>query len=309
MSIGLLCIQYVLEEGAENNWFSEDYILWLTISGVVMTAFFVWRQFTYKQPILNLRLFADRNFSIGTIMTLVSGVSLFGGTFILPLYLGQIRHYSAGQVGTTMLVSGVAMFVSSPLCRNVMRFLPTRLTICAGFLITAFAVSLAGHITDDWGFWQFATFQALRGSGVMFAMVATQQLTVSTLRPHQMKDASAIVNVTRNIGGAAGMAMISTILTVQTLVHLNDLSSRISMTSESGQGMLAGLSQLMTEKGVTNPDGAAYKAFAGLMRRDAAVLAFGDAFYALAAAALAAAIIVLFAKSPRTQVSVPQGAH
>lgn len=313
MSISLVAIQLVLEEGAENSWFAEDYILWLTVLGVITGGFFIWRQLTYWQPIVNLRPFADRNFSIGIIMTLVSGMSLFGGTFIIPLYLAQIRQYSAAEVGTTMLTSGIAMFVAGPVTRQVLRVIDLRIAIFGGFMLCAYAIGLGAHITDQWGFWEFALLQALRGVGVMIAMIAAQQVTVSTLRPDQMKDASAIVNLMRNVGGAVGLAILSTVLTVKTRVHLTELSAGVSQANYASQQMLTAFVARMTERGMADPEAAARKALNGLIMRDASVMAFADAFAWLAIGSAVAAVLALFVKSAKS-LSVPappraQGAH
>ena len=308
MAVGLLSIQYVLEEGAENNWFADDVILWLSVVGGLTLAGFVWRQLTYRQPIVSLKPFADRNFSLGIVMTLVSGVALYGGTFILPLFLAQIRGYSAAEIGTTMLISGISMFATGPLLRFIIPVLGMRVSIFGGFMLTAYAVGLGAHVTDQWGFWEFALLQALRGVGVMIAMVAAQQMTVSTLPQHQMKDASALVNLTRNVGGAVGLAMLSTLLTIKTREHLVELSARVSQASQQSQDMLAGLTNLMLQRGVADPDGAAYKAFSMLLRKEAAVLAFGDAFFWLAAGGVVAAGLALFATSPKN-ASTSAGGH
>jgi DHA2 family multidrug resistance protein len=309
MAVSLLAIQWVLEEGAENNWFAEDYIIWLTVLGLTAGAFFVWRQLTYRQPIVNLKPFADRNFTIGMLVALVAGMSLFGGTFIIPLYLGQIRDYSAAAIGTVMLVAGLAMFVSAPLCRALLRHVSIRLTIFAGFMIAAYSSYLGVRITDEWGFGQFALLQILRSVGVMMGMIAAQVMTVSTLHESQMKDASAIMNLTRNVGGAIGLAMISTTLTVGARRHLVDLSSSVSQTNLEAQAFLARLTERMISRGVADPEGAAAAALSGMINRQAAVLAFGEAFMWMAAAALAAGVFALFANPPRTVLAtVPQGA-
>jgi len=299
MTIGLLAIQYVLEEGAEDNWFADDAILWLTVLGILSVGFFIWRQLTYRQPLLNLRLFADRNFSLGMIMTLVSGIALFGGTFILPLYLAQVRRYSAAEVGATMVVSGLAMFMTGPVMRTVLSFLNFRIAIFAGFALSAWAVGLGVHITDDWGFKEFAALQAFRGVGIMIAMIAAQQMTVSTLAPHQMKDASALVNLTRNVGGAAGLAMLSTVLGYMARVHLTELSERMSIANPRSQGMLDHFTQLMINNGLPSPEQAAHKMMGLVLQREALVMAFGDAFLWLAGGSAVAACLAFFAKSPK----------
>jgi len=300
MTVGLLAIQYVIEEGAEENWFTDDVILWLTVLGVLSMAFFIWRQLTYHNPIINLRPFRNRNFSLGIVMTTIAGISLFGGVFLIPLYLGQVRRYSAADIGTTMLIGGLAMLITGPLARTFMKNLDFRIVVFLGYTMLAVSGALGAHINDSWGFWEFSLLQALRGVGVMFGMIATQQMTMWTLPPSQMKDASAIVNLMRNVGGAIGLAGLSTILTVQRKVHLTELSSNINAGSERSQAMLAQLTQLMTDRGVMDAAGAARKTYFRILSRDANVLSFADAFYALSLAAMLAAVLVFFAENSKT---------
>lgn len=183
MTVFLLSMQFVIEEGAKEGWFDEPLILWLTVLAGLTGAAFIWRQLTYRQPIVSLQPFRDRNFTLGMVMNFVAGASLFGGTFILPLFLGQIRQYSAAEVGTTMLISGLVMFVSAPLAGRLVRAMDARIPMVIGFGLAAYGVGLGSHVTADWGFWEFAGLQAWRGMGVMMAMIAAQQMSVSTLPP------------------------------------------------------------------------------------------------------------------------------
>lgn len=296
MTVFLLSMQYVIEEGAGDSWFQDDVILWLTVTAVITGVLFIWRQLTYRQPIVSLRPFSDRNFTIGAIMNFVSGMSLFGGTFILPLFLGQILRYSSAEVGTTMLVSGLTMFLSAPIAGRVVRQMDARIPLVVGFGLAAYGVGLGTRVTEDWGFWNFAVLQAVRGIGVMIAMIAAQQLSVSTLHVSMMKDASGLVNLIRNVGGAVGLAILTTVLTHQTASHLTELSAGVSVASAQSQEMLTGLTSMMEARGLADPEGAAYKAFGQILRRDAAVLGFGDAFLFLAAGCAAAAVLGLLAR-------------
>jgi DHA2 family multidrug resistance protein len=300
MTVALLSIQYVLEEGASQSWFRDDMILWLTVLGVLAGITFVWRQLTYRQPLLNLEPFRDRNFTLGMVMTFVSGVSLFGGTFILPLFLAQIRHFSAAEVGTTMLVSGLSMFITGPLAGRMVRRMDPRIPMFLGFALAAYGIGLGSRVTEQWGFWQFAWLQALRGVGTMIAMIASQTLTVSTIPPRLMKDASALVNLTRNVGGAVGLAVITTILGHQAAVHYGDLTSAISIDNQTTAAMLNGFSQMMTSPGVIDPAAAGRKAFAAHLHQKALTLAFGDAFFWLGAGCGLAAVLGLLGKPGKT---------
>ncbi|HEX6859410.1 MAG TPA: DHA2 family efflux MFS transporter permease subunit [Caulobacteraceae bacterium] len=296
LAVSLLSIQYVLEEGAGERWFQSGLILWLAVIGVLSGIAFVWRQLTYRQPLLNLEPFRDRNFTLGMVMTFVSGLSLFGGTFLLPLYLAQILHYSAAEVGTTMLVSGLTMFMTGPLAGRLVRQMDPRLPMFLGFALAAYGIGLGARVNEDWGFWNFAWLQALRGVGTMIAMIASQTLTVSTIPPRLMKDASALVNVTRNVGGAVGLALITTILGYQAAVHYNDLASAMSIDNQTASGMLQGFSHMMTSPGVIDPAAAGRKALGGFLHQKALMLAFGDAFFWLAAGCAVAAVLGLLGK-------------
>jgi MFS transporter, DHA2 family, multidrug resistance protein len=309
MSVFLLSRQYVLEEGAKNHWFEDDGILWLTVLACVTGAVFIWRQLSYRQPIVSLKPFADRNFTLGVTMTFVTGMSLFGGTFLLPLYLGQVRGFSSAEVGTTMLVSGLTMFLSAPLCGRIVRQMDARLAMLIGFTLVGWAISLGGRITDNWGFREFLTLQIVRGLGSMIAMVAAQMMTISTLPVTLMKDASGLINLIRNVAGAIGLAAIATILSRQTAAHYTDIASAVSTASPAGQGMMEGLTGMMGQGGMPDPEAGARKAFSMLIRRQAAVLSFGDAFMFLSAGCWFAAGLALFARPGAAMPTQPQGAH
>lgn len=309
MAVFLLSMQYVLEEGASNNWFQDGLILWLTVLAGVAGAIFIWRQLTYKQPIVSLAPFRNKNFTLGVMMSFVSGLSIFGGTFVIPLFLGQVLRYSAAEVGTTMLVSGLVMFVTAPIGGRIVRAMDLRIGMVGGFLIATVGMGLGAHINRNWGYGEFAALQALRAVGVMIAMIASQQLTVSTLPVSLMKDASGLVNLIRNVGGAVGLAVLSTLLSRQTAVHYSELSAAVSTASTASQDLLAGLTALMQERGVVDAAGAARKAVGMMIHREAAVLAFADAFAFLACGTLFAATIALFTGRARANMGPPGGGH
>jgi DHA2 family multidrug resistance protein len=304
MATFLMSLQYVVEEGAKDSWFEDDGILWLTVVAVITGVTFVWRTLTYHKPLVQLRAFADRNFSLGILMTAVSGASLYGGTFLMPLYLGRIRQYSAAEVGTTMLVSGLTMFLTGPLMGRLVRLLDPRVTMVFGFLMISWGMYLGHGISGDWGFAEFAVLQAFRGCGVMIVMITSTQLTMSTLPPQMIKDASGLVNLARNTAGAIAMAVLSTTLTTRTAIHLDTLSANVTTASVQAQQMIAGLTARMAAMGVSDPAAAARKAFQYYLNREASILAFGDGFQVLALAGAIAAVLAVFAKPAKSPPSL-----
>ncbi len=309
MTVALLSMQFVFEEGADNEWFADDTILWLTVTAAVAGVAFVWRELTCARPIVSFRPFRDRNFTVGILMSTVAGVSLYGAAFVIPLFLGQVLRYSSVQVGHVMLTSGLTMLLLSPFVGRLAQYLDLRLYILAGFAITAWGVAFGAHISADWGFHEFTVMQVVRTVGVLVAMIGTQQLVVSTLPVELMKDASGLVNLMRNVGGAIGLAMLSTITSRQSAIHYSELTARVNDTTQGAADMLAGLTQLMTERGVSDPAGAARKAISLLIHRDALVLAYADAFWLLALSCGLAGLLVLLAAPARAPAARPAGGH
>jgi MFS transporter, DHA2 family, multidrug resistance protein len=195
-----------------------------------------------------------------------------------------------------MLVSGLTMFLSAPVAGRIVRAIDMRLAMVAGFGLAAWGIQLGVRVTDEWGFWEFFTLQVSRGLGTMIAMIAAQQMSVSTLPVSMMKDASGLINLMRNVGGAIGLALLSTILTHQTAVHYADLAAAVTITNPQSQGMLEGLTQMMAAGGVADPEGAARKAMGSMLHRQASTLSFGDAFMFLALGCWAAVGLAFFAK-------------
>jgi len=303
MATFLMSLQYVLEEGSRNDWFADDQILLLAIIAAISGPAFVWRSLAYWNPVVELRAFANRNFMVGVVLTFTVGFALFGGTFLLPLFLSRVRDYSPAEVGTTMVVSGLAMFLTAPFAGRLVRLVDARFLMFGGFVLCAWGMWDAHAVTPDWGFWEFASVQAVRGVGVMIAMIASQQVTMSTLPPHMVHNASGLVNLFRNVGGAFGLAFLNTTLTTNTAVHMGELTSRITQSSTGMQDVLSGISGLMV--GSADPDGAAMKAIYGLLQRQATTLAFGDAFAVLALGCLIAAFATLFARPVKVDPSAP----
>ena len=306
MAVFLMSLQFVLEEGAKNDWFADDLILLLAVVVAITGPAFVWRSLSYRNPIVELRAFANRNFTVGVVMTFTVGAALFGGTFLLPLFLPRVREYSAAEVGTTMVVSGLAMFAAGPFAGRLVRKVDARILMFGGFMMCAWGMWDAHAVTTEWGFWEFAGVQALRGVGVMMAMIASQQVTMATLPPHMVKNASGLVNLSRNVGGAVGLALLNTSLTRNTAMHMSELTEAIPNTDQGMLGMLAGMQERFA--GSLDPAGAAMKAVYGMLQRQATTLAFGDAFAMLAVACAFAAFVTLLSK-PVKAAAPPADVH
>lgn len=238
MALFLGCLEFALDEGPRHDWFADRAVLLAVVLGALSGVVFFWRTLTSANPIVNLRVFANRNFAMGSVIAFVVGVSLYGMVYLIPLFLGQVRHFNSLQIGSTMMVMGVAMFLTAPLIGKLSAKMDTRVLVGLGLLTAAFGVWTNSHMTSLAGpedlFWP----QILRGVGLMCAMIVMAQLALSTLPLTEVKNGSALFNLTRNIGGAIGLACINTLMEWRYAHHWQSLAAYTDPARAPVQAML-----------------------------------------------------------------------
>jgi DHA2 family multidrug resistance protein len=126
MAIFLGCLEYVLEEGSRWDWLDDKTIRTAMIVSGTASVFFFWRVLSYRQPIVDLRVFINRNFSLGTLFTFTMGIGMYSTTYLVPLFLAQVRGFSAWQIGETVLVAGMTQMLMSPFSSKIARTLDLR---------------------------------------------------------------------------------------------------------------------------------------------------------------------------------------
>ena len=137
----------------------------------------------------------------------------------------------------------------------------------------------------------------------MLAMIASQQVTMATLPPHMVKNASGLVNLSRNVGGAFGLAILNTSLTSNTALHMSELTSAIGQGDQAMRNMMAGMAHRFA--GSIDPAASAMKAIYGMLQKQATTMAFGDAFALLAILCAGAAFVTLAAQPVKAQAGAP----
>ncbi len=260
-------------------------------SGCRIIAFF-WRVLTVEEPIVDIRAFTDRNFGIGCLISFCIGIGLYGLTYMYPRYLAEVRGYSALMIGETMFVSGITMFLTAPIVGRLMQRVDMRLIIATGLVIFALGSWQMTWITRDYDFYELLVPQILRGIGMMFAMVPTNNIALGTLAPERVKNASGLFNLTRNLGGAVGLAVINQVLNERTDLHISRLHERVNMLTQRLQGM--GDAALM-----------AMKQLSQIVHRQAVVMGYGDAFFMLTLFYFGLSVLVMLLKKPAALASAP----
>src|SRR4029077_1836904 len=168
MAVFLGCLQYALEEGPRWDWLSDHTILPAVVVSSIAAALFFWRVLTYHQPIVDLRAFTNRNFALGSLYTCIIGTGLYGATYVIPLYLAQVRGFSAMQIGETVVVTGLAQMALSPFSTYIARTLDLRIMLGIGMGLFAISMYLTACLTNQADFNELLVPQILRGTALMF---------------------------------------------------------------------------------------------------------------------------------------------
>jgi DHA2 family multidrug resistance protein len=311
LAVFLGSLEYVLEQGPVDDWFQSGTIALLAVASVAGGVMFFWRAFRAEEPVVDLYAYVDRNFAVGSLLAFVMGIGLYGLTYLYPLYLARVRGFSALQVGETMFVTGLAMFIAAPIVGNLIRRrVDPRLVIGLGFFGFVLSTVELLPITSQWGFWELLWPQILRGASLMFCMAPINVISLGTLPPDRLKNASGLFNTVRNLGGAFGLAGINTLLNVRTDVHQLHLREHVTWGRNVVEETVGGLTQKFSQLLTVDPELAALKKLAGLVRREALVLAFADVFLVIAVIfALSAGLVFFVRKLPPLDGSAPIEAH
>jgi DHA2 family multidrug resistance protein len=275
-------MEFVLEEGPSNDWFADHMVAILAIVMVAGGIVTFWRAFTRDEPIVDLSAFSDVNFAVGSLFSFVMEIGLYGMTYLYPLYLGSVRGYDSLMIGETVFVSGLAMFAGAPLAGILSSKMDLRVMLLIGFVGFATSTWMLTGMTADWDFQELLVPQMLRGMSLMLCMVPINNLALGTLSADKMKGASGLYNLTRNLGGAVGLAVINTLLSDRSALHYQRLSDAINWTNTIALEQLNAMAANLAARGVDGETGALAQ-MAARLHGQAAVMSFIDIFILITA--------------------------
>ncbi|MDE2363966.1 MAG: DHA2 family efflux MFS transporter permease subunit [Hyphomicrobiales bacterium] len=305
MAVFLGALEYVLEEGPSKSWFEEDVIVYAAIASALGALVFFWRSYVSRNPIVDLRI-RSGSFWAGSLFSFVLGIGLYGLTYIYPVYLARVRGDTALMIGETMFVTGMMQMISAPLVGRVMMTVDSRILLAIGFANFAISCWLMTDMTKDWDFWQMFVPQLFRGSSLMMCMVPINSIAMGALPPQEMKNASGLFNLTRNLGGAVGLAIINTFLNNRWDLHLARLHEQVSWSSDMAQQWLATFTAAFARLGSDAPL-AATRQLAAYVRREALVMALSDVFLLIGVIFAAMLLLIPFVRRPPMLGAVGDG--
>jgi DHA2 family multidrug resistance protein len=300
MAVFLGCLQYALEEGPRRDWLDEETIRAAVITSAVGGSLFLWRVLSYRQPIVDLRTFLNRNFTLGSFFTFMMGIGMYGTTYLVPLFLAQARGFSALQIGQTVLVVGLVQLLISPFNVYIARAMDLRLMLAIGLGMFAFSMYLTAGLTNQTGFWELLVPQAVRGVALMFCYVPANMIALGSLPQGAMKNAAGLYNLMRDLGGAIGLALIGTIMNARLHFHWNRLIEDINPARPVVQQFLDAQSHRLESLIPGDPSHAAIKLLSSMAQREALVLSYNDLLLLLGGLFVCGMMLLPLVRKPRS---------
>jgi DHA2 family multidrug resistance protein len=294
MSVGLGTLEYVLEEGTRWNWFDDATIRHCTCIAAVALLLCAVRSLTTRNPVVDLRALGNRNFALGCLLSFVTGIGMFTTIYLTPLFLGYVRGYSAWQTGTVLFSTGAASLIGTPVYIVLARRFDPRWLMMFGLACFGLAMGSYGFITSEWGAAELLLPQMLRGFPQVFAVAPSVNLGLGSLPPERLKYASGLFNMTRNLGGAVGIAASAALINDRTNLHFQMIAAHLTPANATLARRLHELSaRYAAQPDLTGTgDGAALRRIWHLAWREASTLAFADAFRTIMLVFLLATLLV-----------------
>jgi DHA2 family multidrug resistance protein len=230
------------------------------------------------------------------VLSFVIGTGLYASTYLVPIFLGRVRGYSSLQIGETVFITGAFMSLGAPLAARLTTVLDQRIVIAVGFSLFALSLWLMSGVGANWGFWELFGPQALRGFAILLCIVPSVGMALNGVPPDELRYASGLFNLMRNLGGAIGIAVVTTWLQDFGRIHGERFGEAMS---GAGTQALAAASARIAQLGA---DAAHAKLLleselTQFVTVQALTLAFDDVFLLMAGVFAAALLIVPFCKT------------
>ena len=306
-------LQYILEHGQQDDWFNDDWIVRLTVISLVGLYFFIWRQLTYKYPIVNLKVLKDQNLRVGVIMSFIMGFGLYGTTFIIPIYTQSILGWTATDAGLLLIPSSLTVAFMMPIIgKLIQRGMPQTYMVAVGFLaFFIFTYWMHNMMTPDTGeehlFWPLI----VRGIGLGLLFVPITTLSLSSLKGKSIGEGAAFTGMMRQLGGSFGIAIITTFIARFGQEHRVNLIADLELTRVIVQNRLLALQRGFISKGFS-PDMALQKAYKVLdygVTKQSSVLSYMDVFLYLGILFLVCIPFILLVKKGKNKMDMGEAMH
>jgi DHA2 family multidrug resistance protein len=311
MALGLGSLTIFLEEGNTKDWFDSSFIITFAALAIVGILGWVALSFSGRNAFVNLRLYSQRNFLVATVLAACTGMGLYGSAFLLPLFLGQIANYTPMQIGEVIAWSGLPQLLVMPFAAKISGKVDNRILCTFGLLLFGGSCLMNAYMDASTGFNELLWPQIIRAIGQPFVILTLSNFALQGVAPKDMPSASSLFNMTRNLGGSIGIALLATALTNREHFHSARLGESVSLYTAATQARLDQMTAAFISNGI-DPAQAAQQALGALNRivqRESYVMAYNDAFFIIGAVLIACIGAIWFADKVKAPSGPGGGGH
>jgi MFS transporter, DHA2 family, multidrug resistance protein len=304
-------LEYVLEEGPRHDWLGDPIIAVAAWLSLVAFALFLERSFRSGGPIVKLTPFRKPTFAIACAFNLVIGFGLYSATYLLPVFLGRVRGYDSLQIGETVFITGIAQIVSTVIAARLSQRVDQRLVIAVGLSVFAASLWLTSYVNPDWGFQAFLIPQVLRGFAIMLCIVPSVGMALTGFEMAELRYASGLFNLMRNLGGAIGIAVVNTWLQDDSRIQAARMGESLGEAGRRAPDFIAALAARIGQT-AGDPSQALLAARGEMSRvvgRLALTMGFDEVFRTMAWLFILALVMVPFCTPPPITAAAPVDAH
>jgi MFS transporter, DHA2 family, multidrug resistance protein len=309
LCIGLGALQITLDKGQEADWFGSAWIRWMTIiSAAALVTFIAW-EFTVEHPLVDLRVFRNRNFTVGVFLMMILAAVLYGTTAGLPLFMQTLMGYPALQSGLTQSPRGVAAFITTFIVGRIVGKIRNRYLLIFGFSLLAWSSWMLSSINLQVSAASVMWPSVLNGIAISFIFVPLTTATMGGLQQSQIGNASGFYNLMRNLGGSMGIAFVTTMLTRGAQKHQALMVEHMTSTDPAFMQQLhAAQHAFARHTDVVTAATQAYSVLYQTLTSQASLWAFVDNFRFFCLAALGCIpLVFLFKRLPARPAARPAG--
>lgn len=280
--LGMASLQYVIEEGHRHDWLASPLIVCLVVVATASLVTFAVRQMEITQPIVDLRIFKNRNYTIATLINFFLGTALFSGTYLSSLFSGVVMRYDALTIGMVSLVPGMMQFFLMPIIGHYASRFDKRLLLFAGILLMCISLWMTSQLNPQVSFEQIARPSYFRFLSTGFLFIPLSLTALSELSPQQRGNAAGLFNLTRELGGSIGTAVLSTMLDNRSRIHAARVLEHLTATDTTTYLYLASIRAAVTHR-IPDAQLAAYHLIRLKVSQQSLAWSFQDCFVALMA--------------------------
>ncbi len=307
VSIGAL--QIMLDKGQEDDWFGSNFIIVCFVLAVVGLIVFIARELTVEHPILDLRLFTQRNVGMTQLVMFTVGVSLYSSTVLIPQFLQEIMGYSARQAGMAVSSGGLVLMLLFPVAGAVAPKFDARKLVAIGFAITTFGLWRMTQIDLNISFGIAVSWRVVIAMGLPFLFIPINTLCYAGIPQEKYNEVSGLTALMRNLGGSVGISFVTTLLARLSQTHQAMLVQHTTAGNPPFEALRRALQGAWIVRGNAAPDALQHAGaqIYGMAQIQARLLAYVDVIWVMVALTALLVPLPFIMQKPKKLQPAPTG--